>query len=68
MIVGMNFTLAVTTTTIVRNIVTLNTGNSVCDYTGLNITTFNLYNILWKVGDIISPILQMRKMKLREIK
>lgn len=46
MIVGMNFILAVTTTTIVRNIVTLNTGNSLCDYTGLNITTFNLYNIL----------------------
>lgn len=45
MIVGMNFILAVTTT-IVRNIVTLNTGNSLCDYTGLNITTFNLYNIL----------------------
>ena len=46
MIVGMNFILAVTTTTIVRNIVTLNTGNSLSDYTGLNITTFNLYNIL----------------------
>lgn len=46
MIVGMNFILAVTATTIVRNIVTFNTGNSLCDYTGLNTTTFNLYNIL----------------------
>ena len=45
MIVGMNFILAVTTTTIVRNIVTLNTGNIQASVITERITSVECYYV-----------------------